>query len=317
MPVTGVFAHYALTGDVQPVRDPSVIRQNNTYYQFGTDIGSPVNSFIPIRCSTDRIQWTLCGHVFDQLPPWVQTQVPGVVGIWAPDVSYFNGIYHLYFAGSTFASNRSVIGLATNSTLDFSDPNYRWVDQGEVLGSMPSDDFNAIDPTILVDDDASVWLTYGSFWTGIKQRQIDPANGMLLGSSPTIYSLATRPGVQFDPIEGSSLVHRGGFYYLFVSFDFCCDVDPRQSNYKIAVGRGTSVHGPFADRNGALMMQGGGTVLLAGNNQTWNAPGGATVYLDQQQGDIIVFHALQLPSGAAYLFANPLTWNNDWPEIQP
>ena len=84
------------------------------------------------------------------------------------------------------------------------------------------------------------------------------------------------------------------------------------------VGRSASAHGPFVDQAGVAMMQGGGTQLLAGNNTTWNAPGGETVYLDQQQGDLIVFHALQLPSGAAYLYVNSLTWDtNNWPTIQP
>jgi hypothetical protein len=101
-PPTGVLGQYVLTGDVQPVHDPSVIRQGNTYYVFGTDIGSPTKGFLLIRCSTNRLNWTLCGHVFDQIPIWVTSQVPGVVGLWAPDISYFNGLYHVYYAGSTF-----------------------------------------------------------------------------------------------------------------------------------------------------------------------------------------------------------------------
>jgi arabinan endo-1,5-alpha-L-arabinosidase len=313
-----VFSSYDLTGAITPVRDPSVMRQNNTYYVFGTDAaGAPVGGSLPITCSTDRVAWTSCGHVFRQIPAWVTAQVPGILGLWAPDISYFNGQYHIYYAGSTFGSNTSVIGLATNVTLDQTDPNYQWIDQGEVLGSAPTDDFNAIDPTILVDTGGSVWLTFGSYWTGIKQRQIDPATGSLLASNPTVYSLAYRPNVQYDPIEGSSLVQKGSYYYLFVSFDNCCAADPYQDTYRIMVGRGTGPQGPFTDRNGTDMMQGGGTQLLAGNGVTWNGPGGETAYLDSQNGDIIVFHAIQLPDGAAYLFVNSLTWLNDWPQIQP
>jgi arabinan endo-1,5-alpha-L-arabinosidase len=222
-----VFSAYDLTGAITPVRDPSVMRQGSTYYVFGTDAaGAPVNGSLPIMCSTDRVAWSSCGYVFRQIPAWVAVQVPGVVGLWAPDISYFNGLYHIYYAGSTFDSNTSVIGLATNTTLDETDPDYQWVDEGEVLGSVSSDDFNAIDPTILTDTDGLVWLTYGSYWTGIKQRQIDPITGFLLASNPTVYSLAFRPNVQNDPIEGTSLVHKGSYYYLFASFDNCCAVDP-------------------------------------------------------------------------------------------
>ncbi len=117
-----------------PVRDPSVIRVGSNYYVFGTDTGGPVQGSLPIRCSADRINWTVCGSVFAQIPAWVRTQVPGILGLWAPDISFFNGLYHVYYAGSTFGVNTSVIGLATNTTLDPTDPTYLWVDQGEVLG---------------------------------------------------------------------------------------------------------------------------------------------------------------------------------------
>jgi arabinan endo-1,5-alpha-L-arabinosidase len=308
---------YQLTGATFPVRDPSIMRQGNTYYVFSTDAGGNISGHLPIRCSQDKVNWQLCGAVFSQIPAWVQTAEPGIGSLWAPDISYFNGLYHLYYAGSMFAKNTSVIGLATNTTLDPSDPAYQWADQGLVLSSTSTDDFNAIDPTILVDTDGSVWMTYGSYWTGIKQQQIDPATGKLLAPNQTVYSLATRPGVQFDPIEGSSLVHQGSYYYLFVSFDDCCNPNPYLDTYKIMVGRSTSVHGPFSDAGGTAMLEGGGTLLLGGNGSTWNAPGGETAYLDSQNGDVITFHALHLPDGGAYLFVNSLAWPNGWPQIQP
>jgi arabinan endo-1,5-alpha-L-arabinosidase len=314
---SSVLSKYRLTGATTPVRDPSIIRQGNTYYLFSTDAGGALAGDLAIRCSLDALKWQLCGAVFSQIPAWVQTQVPGILGLWAPDISYFNGLYHLYYAGSTFGSNTSVIGLATNVTLDSSDPAYQWIDQGLVLNSSSTDHFNAIDPTILVDTDGSVWMTYGSYWSGIKQRQVDPTSGKLLASNTSVFSLATRPSVQFDPIEGSSLVHRGNYYYLFVSFDDCCNPDPRKDTYRVMMGRGSSPQGPFTDVNGVPMMQGGGTQLLAGNGTTWNGPGGETVYLDPQSGDLITFHAIHLPDGAAYVFVNSLTWPNGWPQIQP
>jgi arabinan endo-1,5-alpha-L-arabinosidase len=316
-PTPTVFSSYDLTGATDPVRDPSVIRQNNTYYVFSTDTGAPVSGNLPILCSTDRVAWSWCGAIFDQIPPWVQQAVPGILGLWAPDISYFNGLYHVYYAGSTFGSNTSVIGLATNATLDSSDPSYEWVDQGKVLSSDAGDDFNAIDPNILVDTDGSVWLTYGSYWSGIKQQQIDPTIGQLLSSNQTVYSLAYLPNVQYDPIEGSSLVHKDNYYYLFVSVGNCCDSNPYLDTYRIMVGRGTSPNGPFLDMNGTDMMQGGGTQLLAGNGMTWSGPGGQTAYLDSVNGNIIVFHAIHLPDGTPYLFCNSLTWTNGWPQIQP
>jgi arabinan endo-1,5-alpha-L-arabinosidase len=309
-----------LTGNVQPVHDPSIIRQGSTWYAFTTDvIGLPPGNYLPIRCSQDKINWSSCGSIFpDAMPAWVTANVPGVIGLWAPDISYFNGLYHVYYCGSTLGSQVSVIGVVTNTTLDSTDPAYKWVDQGQVIASYRGDDFNAIDPNILVDTDGSVWLTYGSYWTGIKQRQIDPVTGKLLLADSTRYNLATRPGVYANPIEGASLIHHGSYYYLFVSIDFCCNPDITTDNYKEAVGRSSSPHGPFTDQAGTSMMNGGGTVVLQGNAE-WGGTGGATAYIDPDTGEnFLIFHALHLTeNGAMFMWVKNLTWNNDWPSTSP
>src|SRR5580704_13933267 len=208
----GPLTNYEFTGDTSPVHDPSIIRQNSTYYVFSTDASSSQGGFIPIRCSTDKIAWTACGYVFTTLPSWISGAVPQATEIWAPDISYFNSLYHVYYAASSFGSNVSAIGLVTNTTLDSTDPNYSWVDQGPILQSSGSDNFNAIDPNILIDASGNVWLTYGSFWNGIFQQQINPATGLLIAGQTPI-NLASRPAVQSNPIEGASLIQYGGYYY--------------------------------------------------------------------------------------------------------
>jgi arabinan endo-1,5-alpha-L-arabinosidase len=313
-----ILAGYHLQGSVTPFRDPSIIRVGDTYYVFGTDVGDATFTSLPIRCSKDKFTWIACGYVFKGVPDWVKEKVPGVGNLWAPDISFFNGLYHVYYAASVFGTNRSAIGLATNTTLDRKDPAYKWVDHGEVLSTNGGGfNYNAIDPNILIDGDGSVWMTFGSFWSGIKQRRIDPETGMLSTADTKLYSVAARPDDHVHAIEGSSLVHHDRFYYLFVSFGACCNRDPKLDDYRIVVGRGEGPHGPFLDRHGADMMGGFGEVLLKGDDVTWNGPGGQTVYLDPERGDLITFHALQMPGGQAYLFVNPLKWVDGWPVIEP
>ena len=269
------------------------------------------------RCSKDKITWLACGFVFKGVPAWVGQKIPGVGVLWAPDISFYNGLYHLYYAGSIFGTSRSVIGLATNTTLDRADPAYKWVDHGEVLSSTNGDNFNAIDPNIFIDGDGSVWLSYGSFWSGIKQRRVDPATGMLSATDTRVYSIAARPDDRHHAIEGSSMVKHGAYYYLFVSFGACCIRDPMQDDYSINVGRGDGPHGPFHDRHGGSMMDGQAETLLKGDGVAWQGPGGQTAYTDPERGDLITFHALKLPDGQAYLFVNPLDWKEGWPVIKP
>lgn len=310
---------YALTGDLSPVRDPSIIRQNSTYYVFSTDANGAQGGYLPIRCSTDKINWIFCGFVFSKMPSWIDSAVPGVTDLWAPDISYFNGLYHLYYAASIFGTNTSAIGLATSPTLDQTDPAYRWTDQGEVLASSSTSNFNTIDPNILVDTTGNIWLAYGSYWSGIYQQEIDTATGKIMSGSPVNHLAERAPSVANDPIEGASMIYANNYYYLFVSWDYCCASSLAQDNYKIAVGRSTSPNGPFVDENGTQMNSGGGTILLQGNGTTWAAPGGETAYIDTTgSDDLIVFHALNLQqNGTAYLFVNELGWSNGWPVIEP
>ncbi|HYN90173.1 MAG TPA: arabinan endo-1,5-alpha-L-arabinosidase, partial [Ardenticatenaceae bacterium] len=263
-----------LTGDVQ-THDPGMIRQDQTYYVFSTGDERLNEGNIQIRKSADLAHWELVGTVFETTPAWIgETLGSRPPNLWAPDIAYLNAQYHLYYAGSRFGSNNSVIGLATNVTLDPQSPDYAWVDQGMVIRSRVNNNWNAIDPSVSFDADGAPWLAFGSFWDGIMMRRLDAASGMLSTEDTTLYALASRDG---GPIEAPAIVYRDGFYYLFVSFDFCCrGVD---STYKIMVGRAASITGPYTDRNGTPMEEGWGDLLLDGDERL-RGPGGQSVYLD-------------------------------------
>ena len=161
--------------------------------------------------------------------------MPRATQIWAPDISFFNGEYHLYYAVSSFGSQQSVIGLATNTTLNPSSPGYRWVDRGEVIASKPGhDNFNAIDPNVIIDAEGGVWLTFGSQWSGIKLLRLDPSTGLpFQGHATRLSSLASQP--DHGLIEAPFVFRMGEFYYLFASSGTCCR--GAASTYKIVVGR--------------------------------------------------------------------------------
>lgn len=183
---------------------------------------------------------------------------PGNANLWAPDVSYNNGKFYLYYSASSFGSSRSAIFLATSTTgLAGS-----WTHQGLVVESNANSNYNAIDAHLLVDANGAWTMSFGSFWSGIKQIQINPATGLRSGSS--LISLASR-STNGRAIEAPTTFKYGNYYYLFVSFDLCCK--GAQSTYRIMVGRSTSPSGPFVDKAGVQMNNGGGTQVLAGHGQ--------------------------------------------------
>lgn len=299
-----------LRGDVRNVHDPTVIKDGGTYYLFSTRAG------IAVRCSEDLILWRLCGDVFAHLPQWAVEDVPGLRGLWAPDVSYFNGKYHLYYSASTFGRNRSSIGLVTNRTLDPASDHFRWEDQGKIIGSSSADDWNAIDPNIVLDEEGQPWLSFGSFWSGIKLRKIDAATGKLSTQDQTLYSLASRPRTRDLPgaIEAPAIILRRGYYYLFVSFDFCCR--GVNSTYNIRVGRSKRITGPYTDRSGKPMMEEGGTLVVAGAGGRWRGPGHCAI-LQGKDGEHLVYHAYDTEArGIPTLRISPLLWDAEgWPTI--
>lgn len=303
-----------LSGNVSPVHDPCAIRAGDTYYVFSTDQPG-AGGHIPWRFSKDLVNWDKGGYVLSDLPKWASELVQGTEGVWAPDISYVGGRFLLYFACSTFGKNRSVIGLLTNATLDPASPNFKWIDQGLVFESRPGDDFNAIDPNHVVDRDGKHWLVFGSFWGGIKLIELDPVTGKPFPGKPQVHSLAKRPTDDpgLDAIEAPFIIERGGYYYLFCAFDFCCR--GADSNYYTVVGRSPVITGPYGDTNHFAMSSGNGSIVLKHDpGSRWRGPGGASILRDGAQ-DYIVYHAYDARrQGVPALRIAPLVWSADgWP----
>jgi len=303
-----------LNGNIWPVHDPSAIRQDDTFHLFTTSQIGEAPGLIHWRTSTDLVTWSLKGAVFASMPEWAARAIPGTGGIWAPDVSFSNGQYRIYYAVSTFGSNHSAIGLVTTPTLDTTDPKFGWTDQGMVFESTINDDFNAIDPNAFTDDDGRQWLAFGSFWTGLKLIELDPATGKPKEAKPQVTSILRRPSA-VDAVEAPFMIKRNGHYYLFASYDFCCR--GADSTYYTVVGRSDSIAGPFIDRKGKPMNNDGGLVVLHANldpTGRWKGPGGCSI-LSVGTHDFIVYHAYDAQNGGRpTLRMNLLAWTPDgWP----
>ncbi|RYP82663.1 hypothetical protein DL769_001570 [Monosporascus sp. CRB-8-3] len=286
-----------VTGDTF-IHDPTVVKTPG-----GTYIAAYTGDNVQLKTSTDRTAWRNAGAVFPNGAPWTTAYTGGAKNLWAPDISYRNGQYYLYYSASTFGSSKSAIFLATSPT----GASGSWTNQGLVIESTTSSNYNAIDPNLIVDAQGRWWLSFGSFWSGIKMVALNPSTGKR--SDSTLLSIASRPS-NGGAIEAPYITRNGNYYYLWVSFDSCCK--GAASTYRIMVGRSTSVTGPYVDKSGKAMMDGGGTQMLASHGSI-HGPGHNAVFTDND-ADVLVYHYYN-DAGTAQLGINLIRYENGWPVI--
>jgi arabinan endo-1,5-alpha-L-arabinosidase len=288
----GTTYHWPLTGNLG-THDPTLINENGTWWEFQTGAG-----IFGKVSRNGGLQWDPLPSVLPNGLSWWKTYVPGQAGIdvWAPDVKVYNGRTYMYYAVSTFGSKVSLIGLISASSIATGD----WRDDGLVIRTTASNDYNAIDPDLTIDASGAPWLSFGSWNSGIKLTKL----GSNMKPTGTLFSIATRGG----GIEAPTIVQRNGYYYLFVSTGLCCQ--GVNSTYQIRYGRSTSITGPYTDKSGVSMMSGGGT-LFDGGNSRWVGPGGQ----DIAGTSVIVRHAYDAQdNGNAKLLISNLNWDDQgWP----
>ena len=158
-------------------------------------------------------------------------------------------------------------------------------------------------------------LTEPQVWFPISRRPE--------GTAPETVSTdtAVRPdprGTDFDAgngaVEAPFIIRRGDWYYLFVSFDLCCRGE--KSTYNVVVGRSEFINGPYIDRDGVPMMNGGGTSVAKGNGQY--AGVGHCAVANFNGRDYIFMHGYDKDEHyASKLVIRELTWTSDgWPVVK-
>ncbi len=292
-----------LKGELR-IHDPStIIGCNDGYWVFGTGWG------LRSRFSRELVSWQAGPPVFEVPPPWTTNTIRGNHGyFWAPDVVQVQKRLLLYYSVSTWGSRNSAIGLATAAMPGPGGTNLVWVDRGPVVRTSTQDQFNAIDPSALLEGSGRLWLAFGSYWSGIKLVELDPATGLRLGTNSAIYSLAWN-----DSIEAACFYQHADFFYLFVNWGQCCR--GTNSTYEIRIGRSVSVTGPFLDRAGKDLMQRGGSLFL-GTQGTQIGPGHAGIIKAREQYWFSYHYYDANEHGTAKLGLLPLNWTADgWPEL--
>ncbi len=309
-------------GQVESCADPSIIHgqgQDAYWYIFCTTDplnGSDKNAsggfnfhLIPILRSLNLVNWEYVGDVFSTRPAWVA----GGAGLWAPDIHFMNGQYYLYYtaSGTSLPGGSSAIGVATSAS-----PAGPWVDSGAPVVE-PNGRW-IYDPALITDDSGQNWIYYGSYFGGVYVRPLS-ADGLHADpAGQVMVTIANR-------YEGTFVVKKFGYYYLFGSATNCCNGP--LTGYSVFVGRSASPTGPFVDREGVGLLDSrvGGTPVISMNGNRWVGPGHNAVFTDFAGQDWFLYHAVDQNNpyfDAAVGFTrrpvlmDALTWQDGWPSVR-
>jgi arabinan endo-1,5-alpha-L-arabinosidase len=291
------------------------------WYAYGTSDplreGEGEYHLLPMARSDDLVNWEYVGDAFDETtaPKWM-----AVPEMWAPDIRYLDGRYHLYYVVTdTTESDHefdNAIGVATAPT-----PTGPWTDSGAPLvGPRPGaegDYLWTFDPSQFTDKDGTKYLYFGSYYGGIFVTKLS-RNGLEKVGRFTMVAIDNR-------YEGGYVVRHGRYYYLFASSGDCC-AGPT-TGYTVFVGRATNPLGPFVDRAGIPLTASrvGGTTVVSPNGNKWVGTGHNSIVTDLSGRDWFVYHAidrddafLDEPFGVNErpMLIDRLDWIDGWPTVR-
>ena len=327
------------------VHDPSIIKADGKYYIFGSHMSTAVSEDLRTWTSIgdgykvkDPIYYELMGN--DEAFAYAGSKKSVIPTddrgwhVWAPDVIYneATGLYYLYFCTSS-TWNASNLCYATSENIDGP---YEWkgalIYSGFTAETLDSTDVteyvdketakdtyikksneynydkypNAIDPTVLYDEDGRLWMVYGSWSGGMYLLELDPETGEVIhpeadeANRVDTYFGKRLMGGNHTSMEGPYILYdeQSGYYYLFVSYGGLA----REGGYQIRVFRSETIDGDYVDMNGEFpldtqnMEQAPYGLKLSGNyylpslEMAYMATGHNSAFIDDDGRKYIVNH---------------------------
>ncbi|NUO58493.1 MAG: glycoside hydrolase family 43 protein [Hamadaea sp.] len=248
--------------------DPSILRVGDDYY-----IATSTFEWYPgvrVHHSRDLVHWQTIGGILDEARLLDLTGCPDSGGVWAPNLSYADGLFHLVYSNiSAYAGG-------------FSDgPNY--------VVTAPAITGPWSEPVLLHARgfDASLFHDGDESWLVNLVHDWRPGYGGSAGLEATRYDRTTRrlvgtpQRIQLPPkagwIEGPNLYRRGDWYYLITA-------DGGTSwEHQVTVARSRTLTGPYErDPNSPLLTAkhrpdwplqkaGHGSLVEAADGEWWLA----------------------------------------------
>ena len=274
--------------------DPSVIRVGKDYYATATS--SEYGPEYPILHSRDLVNWNIVGVVFPKRPAW------SAGNYWAPEIWQENGkIYIFYTARRKDGPLCIAAATADKPTGPYTDHGPLECQKVGSIDAFPIRDENGKLFVVWKEDSNSVGEP-----TPLWAQELDTRNWKLVGKRQEI--------MRNDPttweghlIEGSFIMRRNGYFYMFYSGNACCG---RGCNYAMGVARSRTLLGNWERYDQNPILKG---------NDTANCPGHGTVVTAENGRAYMMYHAYD-PKDTNYVgrqaYLDEVNWTSDgWATI--
>ena len=220
--------------------DPSIVRVDDDYY-----VATSTFEWYPgvqIHHSRDLANWQLIARPLNRASQLDMRGDPDSCGVWAPDLSYADGRFHLVFTDVKRYGQTTVDGASGASMRDFH--NY-WVTADRIEGPWSDPvhlNSSGFDPALVHDDDGTSWPV-NMLWdhrpgqrrfAGIVIQEIDLATGALAGERRLIFE-----GTALGFTEGPHIYKRDGWYHLLVA------EGGTERSHAVVMARSRSLFGPY------------------------------------------------------------------------
>jgi xylan 1,4-beta-xylosidase len=229
--------------------DPSIVRVGDDYF-----VATSTFEWFPgvqIHHSRDLANWQLVARPLNRPAQLDMRGNPDSCGVWAPDLSYAGGRYHLVYTDVKRYGRTTVDGATGASLRDFH--NY-WVWSDSIEGPWSDPVYlnsSGFDPALFHDDDGTSWLL-NMLWdhrparrrfAGVLAQQVDLTSGALIGQRHLIFE-----GTPLGFTEGPHLYKRDGWYHLLVA------EGGTGRDHAVVMARSRSLLGPYEVHPDGVVM---------------------------------------------------------------
>lgn len=273
--------------------DPSVVRVGDDYWATATS--SEWAPQFPILHSRDLVNWKIVGSAFPVRPKWA------VGNFWAPEITYHDGRYYIYYVGRN-QEGRLAVAVATSNT-----PQGPYEDHGQLIAQ----EAGSIDGMAFTDQDNQRWLVWKEDGnsrdrpTPIWLQRLSDNGLKLTGERREI--LRNDADWEGSVVEGPFILFRDGWYYLFYAGGACCG---RECSYGVGVARARDLNGPWEKSPSNPILT---------DNSAWRCPGHGSVVQDPSGRSWFLYHAYAVdtfvPTGREMLL-DEIRWDKaGWPRL--